>query len=131
MLSKPLRVRFSNETQDDVDAPVNWYIGERALVAADNFGDELNQPLARLSDRATSGRLCTSRGAMDPATVAVAAHENLRPTAGTQEESSRRFHRRTKSRQRGIDRAVPIVNHSPCTRAQHGVGHDIGLDLAV
>jgi len=131
VLAKPLRVRFSNEAQDDVDAPVDWYIGERALVAADNFADELNQPLARLSDQATSGRLCTSRGAIDPATVAVAAHENLRPTAGTQEESSRRFHRRTKSRQQDIDKAVPIVNHPPCTRARHDVEHDIGLDLAV
>lgn len=35
------------------------------------------------------------------------------------------------SRQRNIDRAVRLVEYFPCTRAQHGVGHGIGVNLAV
>ena len=86
---------------------------------------------ARLPDRATSGCLRTVRGAVDLATVAVAADDHLRPAAHAQKESARGLHWRLKSRQGDIDRAFKLVKYSPCTRARHGVGHDIGPDLAV
>ncbi|MEK7436741.1 MAG: type II toxin-antitoxin system RelE/ParE family toxin [Pseudomonadota bacterium] len=43
-----MRVSLSNEAQGDADAAVNWYIGEGAFIAADDFVDELDQALALL-----------------------------------------------------------------------------------
>jgi len=44
-----VRVSLSSEAQGDADAAVNWYIGEGAFVAADDFVDELDQALALLN----------------------------------------------------------------------------------
>ena len=99
-------------------------VGEAATAAA------LVAP-ARLPNRVTSGRLRTVGGAIDLATVAVAADDHLRPAAHAEKESARGFHWRPKARQGGVDRVFKLVKYSPCTRARHGVGHDIGLDLAV
>ena len=49
MLPKPVRVSLSNEAQGDADAAVDWYIGEGALTAADDFVDALEQALGLLS----------------------------------------------------------------------------------
>jgi len=87
--------------------------------------------LARLAYRATAGRLCTAGCAVDLASVAVAANQHLHPTSRAQKETSQRFHWRSMSRQRTIDRAIPLVKYSPCTRARHAVGHDIGVNLVV
>jgi len=45
----PVRVSLSDEAQADVDAAVDWYIGEGALIAAEDFADELDQAFALLS----------------------------------------------------------------------------------
>lgn len=86
---------------------------------------------ARLPDRVRSGRLRAVGRAVDLAAVAVAADEHLRPAAHAHKESARGLHWRLKSRQGDIDRAYKLVKYSPCTRARHGVGHDIGPDLVV
>jgi plasmid stabilization system protein ParE len=44
-----VRVSLSNEAQGDADAAVDWYIGEGAFIAADDFVDELDQALRLLS----------------------------------------------------------------------------------
>lgn len=49
MPPKPVRVSLSDEAQDDADAAVDWYIGEGALIAADDFADELDQALGLLN----------------------------------------------------------------------------------
>lgn len=43
-----MRVSLSSEAQGDADAAINWYIGEGAFIAADDFVDELDQALALL-----------------------------------------------------------------------------------
>lgn len=43
-----MRISFSGEAQADTSAVVDWYIGEGALTAADDFADELDQALALL-----------------------------------------------------------------------------------
>jgi len=84
---------------------------------------------ARLTNRVTSGRLRTVRGAINLATVAVAANDHLRPTAHAEKESARGFHWRPKARQGGLDRGFKLVKYSPCTRAQarRGARHRSGL----
>jgi hypothetical protein len=63
--------------------------------------------------------------------ITVTANQCLRTTQRTHKDPSRRFHRRPTSRQSDIDRDPCFVEYSPRTRAQHGVGHDIGVNLAV
>ncbi len=65
------------------------------------------------------------------APVAAAADDDLGSAAMTKEESAAGFHWRFPSRQCDIDRDLPLVKYSPCTRARHGVGHGIGVNLAV
>jgi plasmid stabilization system protein ParE len=48
VLPKPVRVSLSDEAQADANAAVDWYIGEGALIAADDFADELDQALSLL-----------------------------------------------------------------------------------
>lgn len=43
-----MRVSLSEEAQGDADAAVDWYIGEGALIAANDFADELEQALGLL-----------------------------------------------------------------------------------
>jgi len=43
-----MRVSLSNAARADADAAVDWYIGERAFIAADDFADELDQALGLL-----------------------------------------------------------------------------------
>jgi toxin ParE1/3/4 len=44
-----MRVSLSNEAQIDADAAVDWYIGEGAFIAADDFADALDQVFDLLS----------------------------------------------------------------------------------
>lgn len=44
-----MRVDLSDEAQADAHAAVDWYIGEGAFVAADDFSDEIDQAIDRLS----------------------------------------------------------------------------------
>ena len=44
-----MRVSLSNEAQADADAAVDWYIGEGAFIAADDFADALDQAFDLLS----------------------------------------------------------------------------------
>jgi plasmid stabilization system protein ParE len=44
-----MRVSLSDAAQADADAAGDWYIGERAFIAADDFADELDQALGLLS----------------------------------------------------------------------------------
>jgi len=43
-----MQVSLSDEAQADADAALDWYIGEGALIAADDFLDEINQALGLL-----------------------------------------------------------------------------------
>ena len=50
MPPKPVRVSLSAEAQADADAVVDWYISEGALIAAEDFTEELDgasQPVRR------------------------------------------------------------------------------------
>ena len=69
--------------------------------------------------------------AIDLPAITVTADQYLRTAQCTHKYPSRRFHRRPNSRQLDIDRDTCFVEYSPRTRAQHGVGHDIGVNLAV
>ncbi len=51
-----MRVSLSDEAQADADAAVDWYIGEGAFVAADDFADELDQALDLLNRFPELGR---------------------------------------------------------------------------
>jgi hypothetical protein len=86
---------------------------------------------ARFPDRVPPRRRRAVAGAVDLAMVAGAANQYLHAAARAQEESARGFHWRPKSRQGAVDRGFRLVEYSPCTRARHGVGHDIGVNLAV
>ena len=55
MPPKPVRVSLSVEAQADADAAVDWYIGEGALIAAEDFTDELDRALILLSQFAALG----------------------------------------------------------------------------
>ena len=81
-------------------------------------------------DASAACGLRAASGTIDLAPVAAAADDDLASTAMAQEESAGGFHWRFPSRQGAIDRKRPLVKYSPCTRAQHGVGHDIGVNFA-
>ncbi|OGT04172.1 MAG: hypothetical protein A2143_07570 [Gallionellales bacterium RBG_16_57_15] len=49
MPPKLLPVSLSREAQADADAAIDWYIGEGAFIAADDFADEIDQALGLLS----------------------------------------------------------------------------------
>jgi plasmid stabilization system protein ParE len=49
MPQKLLPVRLSSEAQADADAAIDWYIGENAFNAADDFTDEVERALGLLS----------------------------------------------------------------------------------
>ena len=86
---------------------------------------------ARLAQALTSGRPRAIPGTINLPVITVTANQYLRVAQHTHKDSSRRFHRRPPSRQSDIDRDTCFVEYSPRTRAQHGVGHDIGVNLAV
>ena len=44
-----MRVSLSDEAQADANAAVDWYIGEGAFIAADDFADEMEQALGLLN----------------------------------------------------------------------------------
>ena len=73
----------------------------------------------------------TAAGAVNLAPVAGGADGDLHPAAVAGEHSAGDFHGCFPSRQRDIDRAWQYVEYSPCTRAQHGVGRGIGVNLVV
>lgn len=99
-------------------------MGEAAMAA------RLVAP-TRSADRVPPRRRRAAAGAVDLAMVAGAANQYLHAAARAEEESARGFHWRSKSRQGAVDRDFRLVEYSPCTRARHGVGHDIGVNLAV
>jgi hypothetical protein len=74
---------------------------------------------------------CAMPSAINLPAITVTANQCLSTTQRTHKDPSRRFHRRPPSRQSDIDRDTCFVEYSPRTRAQHGVGHDIGVNLAV
>ena len=49
MPPKSLPVSLSGEAQADADAAIDWYIGEGAFNAADDFADEIERALGLLS----------------------------------------------------------------------------------
>ena len=55
MPPKIVPVSFSGEAQADADAAVDWYIGEGALVAADDFVLEIEKALGLLGQFAELG----------------------------------------------------------------------------
>ena len=44
-----MRISLSDEAQSDADAAVDWYIGEGAPIAANDFVDELERALSLLN----------------------------------------------------------------------------------
>jgi len=44
-----VRISLSKEAQADADAAVDWYAGEGAFIAADEFADELDRALGLLN----------------------------------------------------------------------------------
>ena len=74
--------------------------------------------------------LRAASGAIDLAPITAAADDDLGSAAMAKEESAGRFHWRFPLRQSAIDRKMPLVKYSPCTRARHGVGHGIGANFA-
>ncbi|MGK2924473.1 MAG: type II toxin-antitoxin system RelE/ParE family toxin [Lysobacterales bacterium] len=57
MQPKSTRVNLSNEAQADAHAAVDRCIGEGALIAVDDFSDEVNQALDHLSRFPELGRI--------------------------------------------------------------------------
>lgn len=55
MPPKPVQVNLRAEAQADADAAVNWYIGEGALIAAEDFTDELDGALNLFNQFAALG----------------------------------------------------------------------------
>ena len=55
MPPKPVQVNLNAEAQADVDAAVDWYIGEGALIAAEDFTDEFDRALNLLNQFAALG----------------------------------------------------------------------------
>ena len=86
---------------------------------------------ARLAHALAPGRPRAIPSAINLPSITVTANQRLSTTLRTHKDPSRRFHRRPTSRQSDIDRDTGFVKYSPRTRAQHGVGHDIGVNLAV
>ena len=56
-----MRVSLSDEAQADADAAVDWYIGEGAFIAADDFMDEIDQALDLLSQFPELGKASARR----------------------------------------------------------------------
>ena len=52
---KPVRVSLSAEAQADADAVVDWYIGEGAFIAAEDFTEELDGAIDLLNQFAALG----------------------------------------------------------------------------
>ncbi|MBE0625465.1 MAG: type II toxin-antitoxin system RelE/ParE family toxin [Burkholderiales bacterium] len=44
-----MRISLSREAQADADAAVDWYTGENAFIAADEFANELDRALGLLN----------------------------------------------------------------------------------
>ena len=55
MQPKPVRVSLSAEAQADADAVVDWYIGEGAFIAAEDFTEELDGAIDLLNQFAALG----------------------------------------------------------------------------
>jgi toxin ParE1/3/4 len=66
MPPKQLPVRFSSEAQADADAAVDWYIGQGAFNAADDFADEIERALGLLSKFPALGETGTHNTRMLP-----------------------------------------------------------------
>ena len=86
---------------------------------------------ARLAHALAPRRPRAMPSAINLPAITVTANQCLCTTQRTHKDPSRRFHRRLASRQSDIDRDTGFVEYCPRTRAQHGVGHDIGVNLAV
>lgn len=54
-----MRVSLSDEAQADANAAIDWYIGEGAFIAADDFADEIDQALSILSQFPELGKTGT------------------------------------------------------------------------
>ena len=86
--------------------------------------------LACFLDGSAACGLRAASGAIDLAPITAAADDDLGSAAMAKKESAGRYHWRFPSRQCAIDRKMPLVKYSPCTRARHGVEHGIGVNFA-
>lgn len=54
-----MRVSLSDEAQADANAIIDWYVGEGAFVAAEDFANTLNQVFGLLCDHPFMGEQAT------------------------------------------------------------------------
>lgn len=56
-----MQVSLSDEAQADANDAIDWYIGEAAFIAADDFADEIDQALGLLSRFPEMGKTSAHR----------------------------------------------------------------------
>jgi plasmid stabilization system protein ParE len=65
-MQKMPRISLSEEAQTDADAAIDWYIGEGAFIAADDFINEIERALGLLKQFPSLGEVGTQKARSFP-----------------------------------------------------------------